>query len=432
MKSLMYFLSYLIVVTIIILSSCKKEDKGNLPTIETLGITNITDSFAISGGNITDDGGMTVISRGVCWSTGIKPTIADNKTIDGAGAGNFSSSITELNGGTTYYVRAYATNSAGTGYGMAMSFKTLGNSPNIATQSVTNFRFNGVTLNGVVSPNYLSTTVTFEYGTTTGYEFSVNASPNIIEGSGNNSVTANLTDLSLNSIYYYRIKAVNALGTAYSEQMTFTIWMNSPGQQIIDYDGNNYNTVKIGNQTWMAENLETTHYRDGTAIPNVTSNSAWMGLTNGAYCWPLNMPENKDLYGAYYNWFTVVNNHNLCPLGWHIPSTTEFEILEDFLGGSNIAGGKMKTTGTIEEETGLWKSPNSGADNSSGFTTVPAGYRNWDGNFYGMGGDSEGFWTSVSKDSRDSYSRSYRYNTSESQDGNYWKTAGSSIRCVKD
>lgn len=113
----------LILLSIYSISSCKKES-NNLPIISTTGVTDVSYTSALTGGNITNDGGLTVTERGVCWSTNTTPTILDNKTIDGAGAGTFVSLIDGLSTGTTYFVRAYATNSSGTGYGMVMSFTT--------------------------------------------------------------------------------------------------------------------------------------------------------------------------------------------------------------------------------------------------------------------------------------------------------------------
>jgi len=115
-------------VFLLFASSCKKDDNNNsdTPVLSTTAVTDITQTVATSGGNITSDGGATVTVRGVCWSTGETPTISDNKTTDGTGAGEFSSSLSDLSPETTYYVRAYATNSNGTGYGSAISFLNLG------------------------------------------------------------------------------------------------------------------------------------------------------------------------------------------------------------------------------------------------------------------------------------------------------------------
>src|SRR5664280_269029 len=148
----------LFVLSIFLIHSCKKKEE--VPVITTTAVSNITATTVTSGGNITNEGTGTVLSRGVCWSTGDTPTISDTKTSDGAGAGSFSSNITGLNGATVYYVRAYATNSAGTGYGMAVSMTTLGQLPAPTISAITNITATSATLNGSVNANYLSTVVT--------------------------------------------------------------------------------------------------------------------------------------------------------------------------------------------------------------------------------------------------------------------------------
>jgi len=202
-------------------SGCKKEEIPTA-TLTTSVITNITGTSASSGGNITDDGGSTVTVRGVCWSTGITPTIADNKTTDGAGAGTFTSNMPELKGGTAYYVRAYATNSAGTGYGMAMSFKTLGQEPLATTQAATNVTATSATLNGTINANYLSSIVSFEYGTTLTYGQTITATQSPVTGNSNTRVTVDITGLTAGTTYHFRVKAENELGAAIGNDSTFT------------------------------------------------------------------------------------------------------------------------------------------------------------------------------------------------------------------
>jgi uncharacterized protein (TIGR02145 family) len=134
-----------------------------------------------------------------------------------------------------------------------------------------------------------------------------------------------------------------------------------------DVDGNVYNTVTIGAQVWMAENLRTTKYNDGTSIPLVTDSTKWSDLSTPAHCWYNNDKASyKATYGALYNWYTVATD-NLCPTGWHVPTTAEWQILKDYL-GSSVDGGKLKESGTTH-----WKSPNKGATNESGFTALPGG-----------------------------------------------------------
>ena len=194
---------------------------------------------------------------------------------------------------------------------------------------------------------------------------------------------------------------------------------------ITDIDGNTYKTVTIGTQTWMAENLKVTKYNDGIAIPNVTDNTAWRELTTGALCDYDNTPSNSETYGKLYNWHAV-NTGKLCPTGWHVPSDAEWTELTDYLGGSSVAGGKLKETGTTH-----WASPNTGATNETGFTALPGGYRNLNGSFYNIG--YYGSWWSATE-----YGATYawfrylsNYNSNVSRDY-FDKEVGLSVRCVRD
>jgi uncharacterized protein (TIGR02145 family) len=250
------------------------------PTLTTKIVTNIMATTATGGGEITNDGGGALQERGVCWSTSENPTIADSKTSDGSGIGSFVSNLTGLLPGTTYYVRAYATNWS-TGYGNQVSFTTS-------------------------------------------------------EGVG-------------------------------------------------DYDGNTYDEVTIGTQVWMKENLKTTHFRDGTPI-TLVENDEWGSKTTEAYCWYDNEISNKDLYGALYNTYAVTNTHNLCPAGWHVPTEADWTTLFSFLGGVDIAGGKMKEAGLAH-----WNTPNTDATNESGFTALPGGHRQVAGAFVTKG--DYGYWS---------------------------------------
>jgi len=140
---------------------------------------------------------------------------------------------------------------------------------------------------------------------------------------------------------------------------------------LTDQDNNTYRTITIGTQTWMAENLRTTKYNDGTVIPNLASNSDWSETTAGAYC-NYNNNSNEDsiaTYGRIYNW-KAVNTGRLAPVGWHVPTDADWRTLVNYLGGESVAGGKLKESGTTH-----WLIPNTGANNSSGFTALPGGTR---------------------------------------------------------
>jgi uncharacterized protein (TIGR02145 family) len=161
---------------------------------------------------------------------------------------------------------------------------------------------------------------------------------------------------------------------------------------ITDVDGNVYNEIVIGSQTWMKENLKTTKFNDGTPIPLIISNNDWKySLSASGYCWYNNDISNKNIYGALYNWPSIITN-NLCPIGWHVPTKSDWSILTTFLGGLSVAGGKMKETGTMH-----W-SLNIVATNESNFTALPGGFRYaGDGTFNYLG--NFGYWWSSTQSS---------------------------------
>ncbi len=200
-----------------------------------------------------------------------------------------------------------------------------------------------------------------------------------------------------------------------------------PSETVTDVDGNVYHTVVIGNQTWLVENLKTTHYRNGDAVSNYTANTDWSNATSGAYCDIDNTPSNSDIYGRLYNWHVVNDSRNICPEGWHIPSDEEWFELVTYLGGASAAGVKLKETGTSH-----WAAPNY-ASNSSMFTALPGGYRNDAAEFGHI--DTHGFfWTSTINPSDSTTAAAYYlYHQFEGVWANYRSLKnGHPIRCVKD
>lgn len=192
----------------------------------------------------------------------------------------------------------------------------------------------------------------------------------------------------------------------------------------IEQVDNTYKTVKIGTQEWMAENLNVSNYRNGDDIPQVQDKNAWANLTSGAWCYYENKSENGKIYGKLYNWYAVNDPRGLAPKGWHIPSDAEWAILTDHLGGRFEAGGKLKATK-------LWKNPNAGASNSSGFTALPAGLRYVNGDFTYLG--TYGcFWTSSEENNFNAVNRTLYYVISDIVSLSDYKIDGLSCRCVKD
>jgi uncharacterized protein (TIGR02145 family) len=187
----------------------------------------------------------------------------------------------------------------------------------------------------------------------------------------------------------------------------------------------------------MAENLKVTHYRNGDAVPNVTDNSTWAGLTTGANCNYNNAAANVATYGRLYNWYAVDDSRNIAPAGWHVPTDAELKQLEVYLGMSQAQadatgwrgtdeGGKLKETGTTH-----WQSPNEGATNESGFSALPGGYRSHYGTFLMLGNNAL-FWSSTEYGSYYAWDRNLHYLNSQINRLNLNRRYGFSVRCVRD
>ena len=203
-----------------------------------------------------------------------------------------------------------------------------------------------------------------------------------------------------------------------------------------DGENNYYPVVQINTQLWMAENLKTTKYNDGTAIPNVTDPSTWQVTTSGGYCDYNNTPSNSTAYGRLYNWFALDNNaatkvasnggKNVCPTGWHVPIDGEWSTLTTYLGGESVAGGKLK-----EVNIANWFTPNTGGTNETGFTALPCGNRLDNGTYHDVG--YFGYWWSTTEyNATAAWYRIMSYNLTAVFRSNYPKQAGFSIRCLKD
>ena len=324
------------------------RDGGNmslLPTVSTMGVTAITATTAVTGGNITDDGGSAVTARGVCWSTSHNPTTAGYHTSDGEGMGSFTSNLTGLTAGTTYFVRAYATNSNGTKYGDEVNF---------------------------------STPIPFICGTST----------------------------------------------------------------VSDYEGHIYNTVQIGNQCWMKENMRATKYSDGTSI---TQASVSQESSTTRYYYNPGQAEN---YGYLYNWPAAkgpssvsANNQGICPTGWHVPSDGEWTQLTQYVGSQSnylcsnnstyIAKALASTTGWNSSSTTCAVGNTPASNNATGFGAVPAGTHYVSS--FGNSGYSAYFWSSTESSSSDAYYRRLSYNIATVGSYNYeGKRYGCSVRCLRD
>jgi len=202
---------------------------------------------------------------------------------------------------------------------------------------------------------------------------------------------------------------------------------------IIDIDENVYETVQIDEQLWIKENLKVTHYRNGDEIPTGYSDAVWENLTTGAYAVYDNNENNADIYGYLYNWYAVDDERGICPANWHVPTDGEYAALSHYLGGTSVAGGKLKecTEGSCPASE-YWYSPNTGATNESGFTALPGGAHYY---YYENSrhiGYNSSFWSSTEYGSNDAWHRGLESNDSTIYRRDYGKDSGFSVRCVRD
>jgi uncharacterized protein (TIGR02145 family) len=195
------------------------------------------------------------------------------------------------------------------------------------------------------------------------------------------------------------------------------------GNGVTDIDGNFYPSIILGTQEWMQQNLQVTKYRNGQALINAVTNSSW-NTTNGAYGIYGGSNVNNTNYGKLYNWYAVNDSRGLCPTGWHVPTTIEWSTLENYLGGTSVAAGKLKTVDG-------WNTPNLGATNESGFTGLPGGYRFTDGTYwYNL--QIAQWWTSTNANTTIAHASRLYYQNEGVINSTYDKKIGSSVRCLKD
>jgi uncharacterized protein (TIGR02145 family) len=269
--------------------------------------------------------------------------------------------------------------------------------------------------------------------TATGFKYATNAAlttPTDVAGSGTSSpFTAALTGLTASTQYWAVGYATNAVGTSYGDTITFTTSAAAPsaftcGTSTVSYDGHNYTTVLIGSQCWLKENLRNDNYNDGTAIPGNLDDATWTTTTSGAQAiYDADSAANFASYGRLYNWYAV-NTGLLCPSGWHVPTDAEMTTLETALGGSSVAGTKLKVSSS---NTPAWD-----GDNTSGFSALPGGYRNnVSGGFLNQG--NVGYWWSSSPNGAYAWFRFLLSGVSNVYPNSNGDTRnGYSVRCLQD
>ena len=437
---------------------CKKAETIEPPILITLAVSNVTSVSGQSGGNITSAGGGQITDRGVVWSQMPGPTLEQNNgmTHEGSGIGLFHSNIAGLKPNTSYFVRAFAVNKAGVAYGNEQQFNTKGTVPEVTTLAVINVTPYSAKAGGIVSDDYGSTVIvrgiiwsTLENPTIENYAGKTS------DGIGTGEFESIISGLDPKTTYYVRAYASNSFGAGYGQQETFESDGITPGEGVTDIDGNFYPSVIIGNQEWMAENLKTTRYRNGTPInfPGV-DNTAWLNNSNGAYAWYNNDLSWKDLYGGLYNWHAVNNSNGLCPTGWHVPSDSEWTELVNYLvalgfpdewDNPNGVGNALKSCRQVSSPLGgdcntsehpRWNSYSTHAYGIDifGFSALPGGFR-FDNGTFSFIGFLGGWWSSTQISPPYSHYARYRgitYDNTFVDSYEYAKEFGFSVRCIRN
>lgn len=352
-----------------------------LPSVITTDITSVTQTSAISGGIILDNGGN-ITSSGVCWSTLENPTINDNRTSDGSSTGTFSSNLSRLAGNTKYYVRAYASNSAGTSYGNQVSFTTFPVAPILSTKPISSLSATSATTGGNITGDGGSEIT--EYGIVWGNSVNPVTTDNKIalQGPISGIYQCNITGLEVNTLYHVRAYAVNSIGISYGADISFT----TDPLNVSDADGNIYNVIRIGSQLWMKENLRTTKYQNGDAIPTTATPLTDVTIEEyPKYQWAYAGNEaNVPVNGRLYTWDAATDVRNVCPVGWHLPTDNQWTELTDFLtkngygfegSGNDIAKSMASTNGWQLIGSAGDIGNNLATNNSSGFSAFPSGAR---------------------------------------------------------
>lgn len=411
--------------------------------VVTLGIIDISGTTATGGGNVIDDKGDQVTARGVVWSTSEQPSISDYEgyTVDGSGIGAFFSELTELTPLTEYFVRAYATNSAGTSYGTQVSFSTPEDFPTVTTNDITEILFTSAKGGGNVISDGGGNVAAYGIVWSTSEDPTVQFNEGItIDGEGTGEFSSALSGLQPNTTYYVRAYATNNSGTAYGDEISFTT-EDFDNFIATDIDGNEYGVVLIGSQVWMTENLKTTKYNDGTAIdfPG-DDNAAWEANTSGAYAWYNNDQDLGEAYGALYNWYAVETG-KLCPSGWRVATNEDWLELFDFITEDpDYIGQILKSCRQVNswhggecdtDEHPRWNESSQPGNDDYGFGVLPAGFRADNGSYQWLGTYAH-IWTSSERTETNADSKLFYYNRHSIWPRNSSKKIGMSVRCILD
>ena len=417
---------------------------GRAPQAITLDASNLQSNSVTVNGTVNPNDLPTSVTFEWGATTDYGNTVSPmQNTVTGNTQVNLNAALTGLSEGTTYHVRIKATNQIGTTYGEDQLFTTPA-PPVLLTLQIADITTTSASL---------FCNVTEDYGfpiSELGICWSVSENPMTSDNTitfgtlANSSYTIALSSLSPNTSYYVRGYATNSIGTGYGNILVVKTYSGT----VTDTDGNTYYTVINGSQEWMAENLKTTKYNDGTDIPIVNDGEQWRNLSTPGMCWYQNDQVNfGNSYGALYNWY-VVNTGILCPSGWHVPSDSEWTLLENYLVNNsfnydgtsdfNKLAKALASTSSWTESIFIGSPGNSDYSikrNASGFSALAAGIRFGGDGIFGLNNSYGSWWTSSYgfNSNLSAYIRgirSIKANIEKDDEGNLRK--GLSVRCLKD
>ena len=416
------------------------------PTASTNAATNVSITTVTLNGSVNANGQTTSVTfeYGTTKSYG-NITNAASGAVIGNTATNVSADILGLTAGTLYHFRVKAVSIGGITYGSDLSFTTM-QAPNATTLAATNVTPISASLNGTVNANGQSTTVTFEYGITTGYGSSANATPGTVTGSTATGVSANITGLTASTLYHFRVKAVSGTSTIYGSDLSLTTNAPDPAT-ITDIDGNVYNTIRIGSQLWMKENLKTTRYKNSELIGTTDPPTLNLNGTTTKFQWAYNGDEgNVSTYGRLYTFNAATDSRGICPAGWHVPTDAEWTITENYIisvgynfdgsiSGNKIAKAMASTTNwsTSNDIGTVGNTDYPLQRNRSGFSALPGGIRSFEGPFSQIGTNGAWWSSGCISDCMIKIGREIDYSGYDLRFVNRVSLdAGCSVRCIKD
>jgi uncharacterized protein (TIGR02145 family) len=340
----------------------------------------ITDSSAFSISIRANIHGSKITDKGVCWSTEPNPTIDNFSVSAGSGAGTFDIKAIKVINNCKIYLRVYATNAKGIRYGDELACSTVPHKDVVTGYFYYNEK-GEPSIDGFVTKLLGATQVGFCWSKTAipSIENSVSVIDPVKE-----QLTATLSDLERNTDYFVRVYAVCPEGVYYGNIVKFKTY----SEQVTDIEGNKYNTVVIGTQTWTVENLRTTKYQNGSEVFYRNNGTSWDTTNLAAYGYYANLNNFKNKYGYFYNHFAIDDNRNLAPNGWHIATFSDWQELVRYLVGEYSAVSQL-----ISSVKSSWPLNQNPPNISSRFDALPGGYRKWPGGFDFEESATVWFWT---------------------------------------